>query len=41
MTLTGRFPKSLDPETGNIGGRGNGKSYPPLEVFAFGIDVQF
>lgn len=41
FTVTGRYPSSLDPETGNIGGRGNGKSYPPLQVFAFGIDLQF
>ena len=41
LTITGRFPESLDPETSNVGGRGNGKSYPPLQAFAFGLDVQF
>lgn len=41
FTVTGRFPSSLDPEAGNIGGRGMGKAYPPLQVFAFGLDLQF
>lgn len=41
LTITGRFPESLDPETANVGGRGNGKSYPPLQVFAIGLDLQF
>lgn len=41
LTITGRYPSGLDPETGNVGGRGNGKSYPPLQVFAFGLDLQF
>ena len=40
-TLTGRFPKGLDPETANVGARGTAKSYPPLRTFAFGIDVTF
>lgn len=41
FTITGRFPKSLDPETANVGGRGNGKSYSAMQVFAFGLDLQF
>lgn len=41
FTVTGRYPDSLDPETGNVGNRGNSKSYPPLQVLAFGIDLQF
>ena len=41
LTFTGRFPKSLDPETATIGGRGNGKSMSAQQVVSFGIDVEF
>lgn len=40
-TLTGRFPKSLDPETAVKGKQGNGKSMNAQMAFSFGIDVEF
>lgn len=45
FTLTGRFPKGMDPETAkkltDSKARGDSKSHFAQSVFAFGIDLQF
>ena len=41
FTLTGRFPKSLDPETATTGDRGHGKSMSAQSIYAFGLEVEF
>lgn len=41
LTLTGRFPKSLDPETAIVGERGHGKSMNARTVYSFGLEVEF
>ena len=40
-TITGRFPKYLDPETATTGSRGDGKSMNAQMVLSIGIDVEF
>lgn len=45
FTLTGRFPKGMDPETAkklqDSKARGDSKSHFAQSVFAFGLDLQF
>lgn len=45
FTITGRFPKGMDPETAkkldDSKARGDSKSHFAQSVFAFGIDLQF
>ena len=41
FTITGRFPKSLDPETAIIGQRGAGKSMNLQSIYSFGVEVKF
>lgn len=41
FTITGRFPKSLDPETATIGERGHGKSMNAQSIYSFGVEVEF
>ncbi|MDL2255350.1 TonB-dependent receptor [Parabacteroides sp. OttesenSCG-928-K15] len=41
LTLTGRFPKSLDPETATHGQRGHGKSMNAQSMYSFGIEIEF
>ena len=41
LTLTGKFPKSLDPETATVGERGHGKSMNVQTIYSFGIEIDF
>ncbi len=41
FTLTGRFPKGMDPETAIIGDRGHGKSMNIQTMYSFGLEVEF
>jgi hypothetical protein len=39
-TIT-KMPEHFDPETANVGVRGNGKSYFSQEAITFGINLKF
>jgi hypothetical protein len=39
-TIT-KLPSHFDPETANLGGRGNGKSYFSQKAFTMGLNIKF
>lgn len=41
LLFTGKFPKSLDPETAKVGKRGDAKSMNPQSIYAFGVEIEF